>query len=346
MIKLEKIKLKVNDLFENMVVAMDIFDDNKNIVLYKDTVLTKYLIKLLKSLNLNKVYVKENEKFFLNNIKLFEETYKNSVYYIKKFFKLFEEENNLNENLVNEITNLIYSCKDSKKLILDIICKEIPKKEYMFNHTLNVALTSMLIAKWIDKNETFIKDLIKASILHDVGLLKIPKSIIEKDELDEINLREYKKHPLIGFKGIKDKTNFSKDIQLAVLMHHEKENGLGYPNSYKRDEIHFYAKILAVVEFYNEMITKRVNRSLHNPFKVMELLNRSISIYDQSIVKMFLDNVLSHYVGYKVMLSDGQLAEVMYINDRNLSSPIVKINNDVLDLSNSKELDIVQIIIG
>jgi HD-GYP domain-containing protein (c-di-GMP phosphodiesterase class II) len=344
---MEKLIIKLFKAKHGMKLADTVKNENGEIIIYENTILTASIIDFLRMLDINKISIYLDGKILLNPEELFDDAYNNSIKFLKNVFTLVNDEKILDEKLIDEITNILYDCLDYKKMIIDKISKEITINEYIYNHTINVALMAMLIAKWLNNDETFIKNILKSSVLHDIGMIKVPKFIQDKENrLSDNEFKEIMKHPVYGFRLIKENTKYSNDILSAVLMHHEKEDGSGYPVGLKSDKIHFYAKILIVADVYNAMISKRSYRTRHTPFKVLNLFkNESIGVYDQKIIKVFLDNIASHYIGAKIMLSDGQVGEVVHINEMSISKPIVKINDEIIDISKYKDVEIVQMII-
>jgi HD-GYP domain-containing protein (c-di-GMP phosphodiesterase class II) len=63
----------------------------------------------------------------------------------------------------------------------------------------------------------------------------------------------------------------SKDVALGVLMHHEREDGSGYPFGFNSERIHYYAKILAVVDTFDAMTSNRIYKKRQTPFDVLEM---------------------------------------------------------------------------
>ena len=102
----------------------------------------------------------------------------------------------------------------------------------------------------------------------------------------------------------------------ACLLHHEKCNGTGYPFGITNDKIPVYAKIIAVADIYDAMTSNRVYRGAVCPFTVIRMMEQEcFSTLDPSITLPFLRNVVTSYLHTNVKLSDGQIGEVMLINE-------------------------------
>ena len=111
-------------------------------------------------------------------------------------------------------------------------------------------------------------------MLHDIGKLKIdPKILNKKGKLTDEEFEEIKKHPVLGYEIVKD-MDLPEKIKEAVLMHHEKINGTGYPSGLKGEEISNYAKIVSICDIYDAMTSTRTYRKRFCPFQVIRNFER------------------------------------------------------------------------
>lgn len=189
---------------------------------------------------------------------------------------------------------------------------------------------SELFRAQYNENVEVIKD-----VLHDIGKGKIPQEILNKPgTLSDEEYAEIKKHPVYGCRILETMPEISKDVSLAVLMHHEREDGSGYPVGMKGESIHQFAKIIAVADIYDAMTSNRVYREKGSPFDVFELMeSKTFGVFDPVVVNAFLNNIAAYYIGDFVRLSNGMIGEVVYINPRHISQPIVRVNNTYVDLT-------------
>lgn len=110
---------------------------------------------------------------------------------------------------------------------------------------------AIALGKWLGYSEESILELSIVGLLHDIGKLKIPEEIVNKPgklTSDEFGLM--KSHSFYSYEILLETGDFNEDILLGVLQHHEKVNGTGYPNGLKGEDIHKYAKIIAVCDIY------------------------------------------------------------------------------------------------
>ena len=128
-------------------------------------------------------------------------------------------------------------------------------------------------------------------------------------------------------------------------MHHERTDGSGYPYGFTGDKISRFAKMVAIVDVYNAMTSKRVYRRAICPFAaVEELQSKEFSQFDPDMMMTFLKHVTNSFIGNRVRLSNGIEGEVIFINQNWLSHPTIQCGQKFLDLSAHKDIKITAII--
>ena len=126
-----------------------------------------------------------------------------------------------------------------------------------------------------------------------------------------------------------------------MLQHHERCDGKGYPFGFQTDRIVNFYKIVAFADVYDAMRANRVYRQAICPFDVIETFEKEgYQKYDTKILLTFLERISQCYLHANVLLSDGREGEVIMINNNHLSSPVVKVNDEYVDLYKHKELRI------
>jgi putative nucleotidyltransferase with HDIG domain len=129
-----------------------------------------------------------------------------------------------------------------------------------------------------------------AAMLHDVGMLEVPESILNAPRLlTPEEHRELREHPLRGAE-LTRVANFAPMVQDAILSHHERVDGTGYPRGLRGDEIPLAARILAVCDAYVAMISDRPQRVRISPDAALgELRAGAGTAYDAGVVAMFIE---------------------------------------------------------
>ncbi len=122
-------------------------------------------------------------------------------------------------------------------------------------------------------------------MIYDVGLMLINENILKKKALLPSEIQDLKIHPYTAI-GLLNILEFSDDIKKAILHHHEKYDGTGYPGGLKGSEIPLISRVLSVVDSYCAMISERpYGKFLTKEEALLEIKAGSGSSYDPQIVK-------------------------------------------------------------
>lgn len=338
--------MRTSDCEPGMVLATDIMNDYGAVILYQNSILDEYSINKLTKLGLNFVKVYKDYEFKEKKQIVIEAQYNNNLEEFKQVIWDISCGKTLEIDRINEVSRSLSNNFDSINDLVLCLSKVRSINEYTYTHSLNVSLLCSLLGSWLNLSHTQIEQLSYCGILHDIGKSKISPYILNKpDALTEDEFEEIKKHPVIGYKLLEQNEKIGKDIALGVLMHHEREDGTGYPLGLKSNQIHYYAKILAVVDVYDAMTSNRVYKKRQPPFDVLEMYESEyLTKCDAGIMLTFLKHISSYYVGTMVKLSDGSTGEIVYINSNRISRPLIKTNNAIIDLSMIPELKIVEML--
>lgn len=185
--------------------------------------------------------------------------------------KLFETTSHRNETI---------------KTILKTLHEKNPREEA---HSRRVAYISSEIGKALGMTSEDVQVLRTISHLHDIGKIAIDESILNKPgKLDASEWVMIKKHPEIGYRILSTTSEYD-DIAIDILSHHERFDGLGYPRGLKGDAIPLRARIIAIADAFDAMISFRTYRpSLSLDEAKMELLHHKGTQFDPTLVDVFL----------------------------------------------------------
>jgi putative nucleotidyltransferase with HDIG domain len=183
--------------------------------------------------------------------------------------------------------------KERKALLNSImqIVKIIDAKDsYTAGHSVRVAEYTEKIARKLRLNEYDVDVLINLANLHDIGKVQIDLSILNKPgKFDDADWVEMKKHPEVGYKIVKEIV-FLKNSAEAILYHHEKIDGKGYPYGIKGDRIPLFAKILTVADAYDAMTSDRPYRqALTQKKAIKELETYAGKSFDRRISSIMIE---------------------------------------------------------
>ena len=154
-----------------------------------------------------------------------------------------------------------------------MVCAVEAKDVYTKGHSERVSQICSYMAERLGLKEEDQKNLKWAAILHDVGKIGVPESILCKPgALDDDEYDLIKQHPTKGCEILKHIEQLG-DIIPAILHHHERYDGNGYPDGLKGEEIPFFARIIAVVDTYDAITSKRSYRQESNDEKALSIID-------------------------------------------------------------------------
>ncbi|MBC7334269.1 MAG: HD domain-containing protein [Actinobacteria bacterium] len=173
--------------------------------------------------------------------------------------------------------------------IMQIVKVVEAKDIYTAGHSVRVAEYSEMIARELRLSEYAIEVLRNVANLHDLGKVQVDLSVLNKPgEFNNLDWEEMKKHPIVGYEIVKEIT-FLRDSADAILYHHERMDGKGYPYGKKGDEIPLFAKILCVADSYDAMTTERpYKKALSEKEAILELKRNSGTQFDPQVCEAFV----------------------------------------------------------
>lgn len=167
-----------------------------------------------------------------------------------------------------------------------LVTKLLNKKVPILIHGERVAKLACAIAKIMKYTDEEIRITYHASVVHDIGKLRLPSEIINKPgKLSEDEIIIVRKHPELGCSLLMQITSSESIIAKAVLQHHERLNGSGYPFGLHGEDIAHIAKIIAVADVIDTMVSPQVYRpALSIDEALQEVKQNSGLLYDFKVV--------------------------------------------------------------
>ena len=351
-------RVRTSELIPGMVTAEDVYNYNGQLILPKGLTLTDKAITRLEFYSILSVRVKDESIAGMDveeDTRTHSERIRESEEF-KKFHESFDENLASFKESINDIVDMnanidtdtmltntltILSEATSSYHAFDMLHNMRQYDDLTFAHCMNVALICNIFSQWLKWPEKEQNLLTLCGLLHDIGKLKIPDSIIKKpDRLTDEEYKIVKTHTVEGFHILKGK-NINSHIMNAALMHHEKCDGTGYPLGIPADKIDRYAKAVAIADVYDAMTSARIYRGSMCPFRVIEIFeSEGLQKYDPEYIMVFLENIVNTYLHNEVKLSNGETGTVVFINKHQLSKPVIKQGENFLDLSKEPDLHI------
>lgn len=240
------------------------------------------------------------------------------------------------EELLSKTISLV-SPKQTTLDVFDMLHNMRQVNDSTYAHSLNVAIISRIIGKWLHFSNEELDTLTLAGLLHDIGKTKIPDEVLNKDgKLTDEEFQMIRNHPKYGYDILKSQP-LNSHIKKAALMHHERCDGSGYLMGLTMEEIDDYALIIAIADVYDAMTAARSYRAPLCPFEVIaEFEKDGLQKYKPKYILTFLENIANAYQNNRVMLSDGTSARIVLLNHRRLSKPLVQLDDGAcIDLEKS-----------
>ncbi|MGN0402108.1 MAG: HD-GYP domain-containing protein [Acetatifactor sp.] len=339
-----------------MVLGADV-EFQGNVLFPAGTVLNDNSIERLKRFSIMCVTVKEDIDFatthyeklrFSEKFKNFEKKHNYNLECYKQLMLAFEASGlEIPDETLLSIYNDMRSTYESGSLLLDYLYNLMPNPdELTYNHCLNSALLAGIFAEWVCMPEDERNNLILSCFYYDIGKIKLPYEILWKSgKLTEDEFNIVKKHPVIGYSMLNQCKHIDQHIKNAVIMHHERMDGSGYPFHMQGTKIDILARYIAIIDTYIAMASPRSYRNAFTPLQILSNYESNMDKYDTSLLLPLMKRIADAQIGTNVQLSDESVWEVFIINPAKLSRPILK-NDDaqILDLAQNPQLEILKIL--
>ncbi len=198
--------------------------------------------------------------------------------------KLFNEYLNSQSNIidlecVNSIIKSIIYLANYDKIFLKNTMPYFINEHDLPNHSLNVATYAINLGNKLKLNQEALILLGTAGLLHDVGLKKIPPSLINKvDKLNLSELEKIHKHPQFSVEIIEQNNIHNPYIIDAISHHHENYDGSGYPNQLSKNSISIYASIISICDVFDALTSNRPHRKQYSSFDAIKMMLKDSSM--------------------------------------------------------------------
>lgn len=214
------------------------------------------------------------------------------------------------------ITEVVYAMIDEMTLNRDVAVHltDIRRHDdYTFGHSVNVCILSIMLGMAMELNQQQLAELAMGAILHDVGKTMIPDTILLKStRLNALEWDEMKRHTRHGFDLLRLKPELPVRVAHVAYQHHERVNGSGYPRALEGENIHIFARIVAIADTYDAMTSDRVYRRGVSPYAALQTIdNLRARQFDSEMVDMFLASVVPYPPGCEVELENGDIGVVV-----------------------------------
>lgn len=341
--------VSVNCLKEGQVVGKDVLNDNGVFLVKEGVALRSNHIRILKEIGYSGIYIADDLSSDIEIEEIIDDKTRKEIFLSAK--KVLEnakksKAENL-EFLTNQVLGVIEELlqnKNAKINLLDLKTFD----NYTFQHSVSVAIYSILIGMSLNYSKDELKKLGMAAILHDIGKVLIPDEVLNKvGKLTDEEFSLIKSHSKKGYDYIKEHYYLEATVNAGILQHHEKYDGTGYPLGLKGDKISKFARIIAIADVYDALVSNRPYRRAMAPSEALEILYaNSGTHFDPDMLNVFVRKIMPYPLGTIIRLSDNNIYIVIENIEGFNSRPIVRnvATNKVIDLSKDLTKVIVEVI--
>ena len=263
-----------------------------------------------------------------SRLEMTRKVYKNYSDYIESLYTRYATHKEIDiEQLAKVVQELISFVRENRRFILRVNPRaESTDKKFLVHHAMRSTVIALTIGIRLRLQFPQLIELGQACILHEIGMLRLPPQLYITDKkLQPQERAKLASHPILGYELVKE-IGFSLPIQRAVLEHHEKNNGSGYPRHIASDDISTYAKIIAVACAFEAITAPRHYRSARPKYEAMlEILRNSNKQYDENVIKALLYSFSIFPIGVYVYLANGKIAQITDTKPDDPKHPIAQI---------------------
>ncbi|MCX7948771.1 MAG: HD-GYP domain-containing protein [Treponemataceae bacterium] len=253
--------------------------------------------------------------------------YHHLIQYVENLFVRYATKKELSaKEIAEKVKELCEIVRQQRRFILRSLKPAEKQQNFLVVHTVNSTIIAIVIGLYLKLPNHRLIELGTAALLHEIGMLKLPPQLYMANR--PLTVQERKailSHPILSYNILKA-ADFPLNICVAVLEHHERENGEGYPQKLTAERISLYAKIIAVACSYEALTAPRPYKDAKNGYAGMiDLLKNVGKQYDDTVVRALVYSLSIYPIGLYVLLSNGKRGQVVDVNPENPRFPVVQI---------------------
>lgn len=180
-------------------------------------------------------------------------------------------------------------------------------------NSINTAILSIIIGEHLGLPRHRLLQVATGALLHDIGMLKIPESIVNKEgKLDDNETQIMRSHPFYGYKLIVNDLLYADEVGKSAAQHHERWDGEGYPARLAGSNIDIGARIISVADAFEAMVSPKAWRDSMVGYQAMKnLLSDNARRFDPDIIKAMIQSMGIYPVGSIVLMNNSSIARVI-----------------------------------
>ncbi|MHB8072253.1 HD-GYP domain-containing protein [Desulfosporosinus fructosivorans] len=334
-------EVSVERLNEGDVLAKEVYSSNGKVLLGKGVVLNSMYIARLRALGVYGIYIDDEltSDIIIEDV-ISDQHRHEAMAAIEKSCKNIQTQKDNESGIKESISNIVQDILFQKEIMISLMdMRNIDNRVYA--HSVNVCVLSTVLGKGLGLAVDKLNELALGALLHDVGIVNLPKEVINKRGPFTKEERDiYQTHALHGYDLIRSKKETSIIIAHMAYQHHEWTNGKGYPRQLKGAAIHPLAEIVAVADFYDCLIHGSPGIPRVLPHVACEILMANAGVrFRQELIHIFLKYIAAYPTGYTVKLNNGETGVIVGQNKGLPTRPIVRIFNGKI---NRKQVRVIE----
>ncbi|MCM1175123.1 MAG: HD domain-containing protein [Blautia sp.] len=210
------------------------------------------------------------------------------------------------------------------------------KEDYYYKHSLNVAILCAMIAHTMKVSASEQLDVVTAAIVHDIGKLAAPKSLMMKDKWTEAERDQMRNAEVAGFHRLEHVFAANPNIKHICVQAQNNLDNLQRGRATDLNKLATGAKILSVAEIFDTMTAVQLDRERQSEIAAFKHLRRNPRYFDEAVVNALSGSIKMLVPGVSVELNTGAKGLVLVENERDILKPLVLTFNDnrIIDLGN------------
>jgi HD-GYP domain-containing protein (c-di-GMP phosphodiesterase class II) len=317
--------LPIKEIPEGILLARDLFGNDGRILLAKGVRLTGTYLQRLQEMKFSHLYVAKTVEDVEFSCPVSDLTYAETIQVVREVFFNVAKHYYLCFALVLEIAEIIVDEIIGNNIPFNIIDQK-NDDNYIYLHSVNVCIISTIIGKVLGLDRSKLKDLAVGALLHDIGKVFIAPIMGKSKEFSDQFTQQMINHPQYGFNLLRAIPEINLLSAHIAYQHHEREDGSGYPRALEGDEIHLFAKITAIADTYDAMISgKGYRKNLWSHEVIKELVNNPTH-YDHMVLSALPISVALYPIGSMVLLTNQQKAVVVNVTAKETTIELVSGN--------------------
>ncbi len=323
-----------HELTAGQTIAQHVYGKDNRLLMKKGFAITLSSIALLMELNVPAVYIEQEgtEDILPQDVVAPESRIKCQNALERAFAGMQGNSSDPKRSLINPMPveiatrEMVATILDAQKPVSAMLDLR-SENDALFQHSVNSSVLATMVAKEMKLPEDTIRQLAMGMVFHDLGQTLQPREVYaKKGELTEEEWTVVREHPKVGFRRAMQDDLLSPLSAYVVLRHHERVDGKGYPDGLSGSDFKVIARIAAVVEVYDSLISLRpYAKQLMPDHAVRQVMCETGTAFDRQAVIALVKSVAVYPTGCAVRLNTGESGLVVSTEHGKTTRPFVRL---------------------